>query len=110
MWFLVAILIIAAGFGGYFIGKKTVKPETIIQKETVEVEVPPVDYNEYLEWKQNYSTENVTEIISDEIYTKIETIVKEALDNKFPEAEKEIPSIETSEIKTIKARVKRKKS
>lgn len=108
MWFLVAILIIAAGFGGYFIAKKTIKPETIIQKETVEVEVPPVDYNEYLEWKQN--KDNVTEIVSDEIYTKIETIVKEALDKKFPETEKEISPIETSEIKTIKARVKRKKS
>lgn len=107
MWFLVAILIIAAGFGGYFIGKKTVKPETIIQKETVEVEVPPVDYNDYLEWKQN--KDNVTEIVSDEIYTKLETIVKEALDNKFPEVKEEIPPIETSEIKTIKARVKRKK-
>lgn len=107
MWLYIIISFVVAFIIGFFIAKKTIKPEIITETKTVEVEVPPVDYNDYLEWKQNKN--NFTEIVSDELYTKLETIVKEALDNKFPEVKEEIPSIETSEIKTIKARVKRKK-
>lgn len=107
MWVYIIISFVVAFIIGFFIAKKTIKPKTVIETKTVEVEVPPVDYNEYLEWKQNKN--NVTEIVSDELYTKLETIVKEALDNKFPEVEKEDISIKPSEIKTIKAKVKRKK-
>lgn len=107
MWLYIIISFVVAFIIGFFVAKKTIKPEIITETKTVEVEVPPVDYNDYLEWKQNKN--NFTEIVSDELYTKLETIVKEALDNKFPEVKEEIPPIETSEIKTIKARVKRKK-
>lgn len=110
MWVYIIISFVVAFGAAFIIAKYTIKPKVITETKTITVEVPtlPVDYNDYLEWKQNKN--NFTEIVSDELYTKLETIVKEALDNKFPEVEKEDTSIKPSEIKTIKAKIKRKKS
>ena len=110
MWGYIIITFVMAFAAAFLVAKLVIKPKVITETKTIRVEVPtlPDDYNDYLEWKQNKN--NVTEIVSDELYTKLETIVKEALDKKFPEVEKEDTSIETPEIKTIKAKVKRKKS
>lgn len=110
MWLYIIISFVVAFIIGFFIAKKTIKPKTVVETKTIEVEVPPADYNEYLNWKQNYPTENAIEIVSDELYSKIETIINNALNNKFPEVEKEDTSTKPSEIKTIKAKVKRNKT